>query len=149
MPEVANRRRRANIRARVNATEKAQLLQRKRAVGARTWREFMFGVKAPRGAAAVDLSKIADLSGAVAALQQAPRSLRKARKDLLAALDQLTRLSILNPERADLHRRSIELTVREVRAAVAHLDAQIDRCELEAAPARDEISRVLRLVTGR
>ena len=149
MPDATNRRRRANIRARVNATEKAQLLQRKRAAGARTWREFMFGVKAARGASAVDLSKIAELAAAVAALQQAPRSLRKARKDLLASLDQLMRLAIVNPERADLHRRSIELTVREVRAAVAHLDAQIDRCELEAAPARDEISRVLRLVTGR
>ncbi len=144
-----NRRRRAHIRARVNAVEKALLLERKRAVGARTWREYMFGVKPPRGGAAVDLSKIAGLSAAVTALQYAPRSLRKARKDVLGAVGELTRLSILNPERAELHRRTIEVTLREVRAAIAHLDAEIDRSELAAAPARDEIARVLRLVTGR
>lgn len=149
MAERVNRRRRANIRARVSMREKQLLLEQKRAVGARTWREFMFSLRPLRNAGAVDLSKVARMTTAIAALQEGPRSLRTARAELLESVDRLARLSILNPERAELHRRGIESTLREIRVSIARIDVEIERAELAASPARDEIARVMRLVSGR
>jgi hypothetical protein len=138
-----------HILAMVSAVEKQLLVDRKHAVGARTWREFLFGVSASSDDRSVDLSKVAAVSGAVRALQSGPRSVHEASEALLRVAGRFTELMLLNPDRAELHRRSIETTLRDVRAAIESLNKVIEASELACAPPRDEITRVLKLVAGK
>jgi hypothetical protein len=96
-----------------------------------------------------DLSKVALLSATVSALQEGPTAIRDAQASLLRLVDRLNQLVLLNPDRAELNRRSIESTLRDVRKAIEALDDEVHKSELACSPARDEIVRVLKSVYPR
>jgi hypothetical protein len=125
------------------------LLARRRAIGSRTWREFMFEIAAAQGARSVDLSEVAKLAAAVVSLGESPRLLRLASSSLIDVVRELGQLMLVNPDRADMHRAAIEALIRDGQAAIRGLLAAAEEAELKAAPARAEIARVMKTVAVR
>ncbi len=95
----------------------------------------------------IDLSEVAQISAATAALSRAPKAIRDLEADLGRLSGRLSHLFTENYEGASLHRDEIHETLRALQDLMRNMLPEIERTQQLVAPAREAIAIVMRSLT--
>jgi hypothetical protein len=108
--------------------------------------DYVVSAVANRPRPIVDLSEVAQIAAATAALAGAPKAIRDLEADLGRLSGRLSHLFTLNYARAVLHREEIHTTLRAVQDLMRRVEPTIGKMESVVAEPRSAIARVMQAI---